>query len=180
MFSVRTPCGGLQAAVVKGGEVGGVGGSRLSLWHPQLKKNLVDLARLIAQPKGVAKTSVIRLNLLSVCVHGLHVGLGVLEGVGQHRVPRLEVIDSAGEVLVLDLVSLDLLPWCAETVGDEALDDLLNTVAVLERVYQSQLPLRGEVLWQLREEGGREGGKNRKKEGGTEGEREEGKEGDGR
>ena len=87
MFAVRASRGGLQTAIIlEGGEVGWVRGRRLTVWNFQLRQNFVNLARLITEPESVAETRVVRLDLLRVHVHRLHVGFGILERVSEHRI----------------------------------------------------------------------------------------------
>ena len=74
-------------------------------------------------------------------VHVFHVGFCVLEGVGEHRVFRLEVFQTAVQVVVLHFELLHFLSLCSDTVRHETFDDLLRTVAVLESIDESQLRL---------------------------------------
>lgn len=110
-----------------------------SVGYPQLQQHLVYLTRLVAVSQSVDQSGVIGLHLLRVTVHVLHVGLGILEGVCQHRVLSFEMTDLTLEMFRVDQKLLGVFVRSTDTVGYEAFDDFLNTVAVLEGVYQGQL-----------------------------------------
>lgn len=112
----------------------GAGMSRITL--RKLKENLVRIAQLLTHPQGLLHSGVVRLNDLHPLVHVFSVRLGVTEGVGEGGDFGVEVLNALLEVIVLHLEAFDQVTGRGAAMGDQALDDVLHTVAVLEGVHQ--------------------------------------------
>ena len=151
--------GGLEAPVLVHGEAGaGVGrvAGVVGADVLHLGEEVRNVEGLLAEHEGVPEPRVVGLHLVAVVVHlGGHL-LGALERAGESVVLGREVFHLLLEVLVLHLV-VDVL--VVEQLGalatEEAVDELLHAVAVLERVDEGYLLLAGLALWELRLCGGR-------------------------
>ena len=127
VFPVGTPGRRLETTVLERWEIVQIS----SVGDSQLHQHFIDLARLVAVLQCVKQPCVVSFNFLRVAVHVLHVSLGVLKGVSQHCVLGFEVGNLTLKVFIADAKLLDFFARCSDAVGDEALDNFLDTVTVL-------------------------------------------------
>ncbi len=150
-FSIGTSRGRVQTAI-EGREIGVSRAVVTRIQAPVLHQDLLDLAGLLAELQGVSEPGVIGLVILRVVIHRDHILLGLLEGIGHGGESRSEMLQTAFEVFILALEAVQPVGWARDTVGDQAFDEFLDTVAVLEGVDHGLFLVFGESFWKLKEE----------------------------
>ena len=104
---------------------------------PVLHQYLLHLTGLLAQLEGVSQSGVISFVILSVVIHRDHVLFSLLKGVSHGGESGSEMLQSTFEVFVLPLEAVQSVRRARDAVGDQAFDELLDAVAVLEGVDHS-------------------------------------------
>ena len=104
----------------------------------------------------MSKSGVVGLHLVAMVIHLGSGLLCTLEGAAECVVLGHQVLYLLPEVVTLHLVVGVLVVRVRGVTGQEAVDELLNAVAVLQRVDESYLLLCGLSLWELGGGGGKD------------------------